>query len=465
MTDSSESQPRSPTIEPSSSAPAAPRRGGAISLTKIGLIAGLALATIVPNYFIAGLVGERETRQDAVEKEFARTWGPQQQIYGPVLVVPYQYSGGRSHLKIAPARLDVVASLDPQERRRGLFHATVYDAKVDLQGIFLLPAEARMKESFTGKDGRFLWDESFVAFGTTSNLTGLRAEDQVTINGVATPWQPCEETARPEQDCKGVSVVTAGVRLDPAAAGGTKIPFKSAISLRGTGVFNVLALGKEVDVTLRSPWRTPSFGGDILPLSSTVTASGFEARWQVSEFGAPRLFGWGSLVDPAMLKVPVVGVELIEATPIYRMITRVAKYGLLFVVLSFATYFFFELLSRLRIHVVQYGLLGLSLSLFALLLLSLSEPIGYTAGYVVSAALVLIQSTAYTAAIARRAAPALGFAGMLASLFVFLYVLLGLETYSLLVGAFSLFAVVSVLMVLTQCVNWSAWSLAGGAVE
>src|SRR5262249_20753335 len=119
----------------------------------------------------------------------------------------------------------------------------------------------------------------------------------------------------------------------------------------------------------------------------------------------------------------------------------------------------------LRIHVVQYGLLGLSLSLFALLLLSLSEPIGYTAGYVVSAALVLVQSTAYTAAIARRAAPALGFAGMLASLFVFLYVLLGLETYSLLVGAFSLFAVVSVVMVLTQCVNWSAWSLAGGAAE
>jgi inner membrane protein len=128
----------------------------------------------------------------------------------------------------------------------------------------------------------------------------------------------------------------------------------------------------------------------------------------------------------------------------------------LFVVLSFATYFFFEMLSRLRIHVVQYGVLGLSLSLFSLLLLSLSEPIGYTAGYVASAGLVLIQSSLYTAAVARRAKPALAFAGMLASLFAFLYLLLGLETYSLLVGALALFVVVSAVMVLTQRVAWLA---------
>ena len=107
-----------------------------------------------------------------------------------------------------------------------------------------------------------------------------------------------------------------------------------------------------------------------------------------------------------MWKGATIAVDLIEATPIYRMITRVAKYGLLFVVLSFATYFFFEVLSRLQIHIVQYGLLGLSLSLFSLLLLSLAEPIGYTNGYLVSAGLVLTQSTLYTAAVARRFKPA-----------------------------------------------------------
>jgi inner membrane protein len=104
--------------------------------------------------------------------------------------------------------------------------------------------------------------------------------------------------------------------------------------------------------------------------------------------------------------------------------------------------------------------LALSLSMFSLLLLSLSEPIGYTAGYIVSAGLVLVQSSLYTAAVAKRAVPALVFAGMQASLFVFIYVLLDLETYSLLIGALALFAIISVLMVLVQRVNWSAQPLA-----
>ena len=98
-------------------------------------------------------------------------------------------------------------------------------------------------------------------------------------------------------------------------------------------------------------------------------------------------------------------------------------------------------------------MLGLSLSLFSLLLISLAEPVGYTNGYLISAGLVLIQSTLYTAAVARRFKPAFLFALMLTSLFAFLYVLLGLETYSLLIGALALFVVVSALMVLTQMIN------------
>ena len=157
-----------------------------------------------------------------------------------------------------------------------------------------------------------------------------------------------------------------------------------------------------------------------------------------------------------MWKGTTIGVDLIEATPIYRMISRVAKYGLLFVVLSFATYFFFEVLSRLHIHVVQYGLLGLSLSLFSLLLLSLGEPIGYTGGYLVAPA-SCSRSRRSTPRRSRGASRRRSCSpSMLASLFAFIYVLLGLETYSLLIGALALFAVVSALMVLTQMVNWSA---------
>jgi inner membrane protein len=426
---------------------------GAMLIPKIVVIAGLALATLLPSYFVSALVAERETRQEAVQNEFTRNWGPQQQLYTPTLVVPYQSAPERTreYLKIAPERLNVVANLAPQDRRRGLFHAIVYDAKVEMKGSFAIPAESRWRNLLSGKDTRVLWDESFIAFGTTTSLTGLRSGDHITVDGSPTSWQPCLEAVRYPVDCKGASLVLANA---PVAPGAATIAFQLAVSLRGTSSFHVLYVGKDLDTTIRSPWRTPSFGGNVLPVDSNVTADGFDAHWQIAGFGSPPISTSGIIVDPATLKSAAIGVDLIEATPIYRMITRVAKYGLLFVVLSFAVYFFFELLSRLQIHVLQYALLGVSLSLFSLLLLSLSEPIGYTAGYVVSAALVLAQSSLYTAAIARRLVPTLVFAGMQASLFVFIYVLLDLESYSLLIGTLALFIVVSALMVLTQKVNW-----------
>lgn len=426
-----------------------------LSLHKIGLIAGLAIATIVPNLFMTNLIEERETRQAGVRQEFTRNWGPEQSLYSPVLIIPYQTTlWARHYLKITPTRLDVAAALNPQERKRGLFHVTVYDAKVEMQGTFVVPPEARLRDFITEKDARLLWNEAMIAFGAASNLTGLRATDSITIDGAEQTLLPCLEALRQETPCRGAALVMTNAPLAATGENSTRMSFKTNISLRGTSSFSLQHAGKELSAMVRSPWPSPSFNGTTLPLESSVTPDGFEAKWQTMEFGSPRIASSMGAFDPGMWKGATIGVDLIEATPTYRMINRVAKYGLLFVVLAFATYFFFEVLSRLRIHVVQYGLLGLSLSLFSLLLLSLAEPIGYTAGYLVAAGLVLTQSTLYTAAVARRFLPAFVFALILASLFGFIYVLLGMETYSLLIGALALFVVVSALMVLTQMVKW-----------
>jgi inner membrane protein len=463
MTDTTQADPFAQPPEPAPPPEAAPdpapqapaRRESPLALHKLVLVAGLAFATVLPNLFISSLIDEREQRQAGVQKEFSRNWGPEQSLYAPIFVVPYQAGPDRprQYVKIATARFELAAALVPQERKRGLFHATVYDAKVEMSGYFMVPPEQRLRDYVSDKDGRFLWSESFVVFGTATSLTGLRASDNIAINGKETQWQPCREAARHEKACQGGALVLADAPMEPAIAP-ARVTFKSTVSLRGTGAFSVMYGGKEMNAVVRSSWPTPSFSGDTLPAASTVTNDGFEARWETVEFGSPRVTASPAIPDAAMWKGATAGVDLIEATPIYRMISRVAKYGLLFVVLSFATYVFFELLARLNIHIVQYGLLGLSLSLFSLLLLSLSEPIGYTLGYAASAGLVLAQATLYTAAVTRRFRQTLAFAAMLSALFAFLYVLLGLETYSLLIGALALFAVVSALMIVTQWVNW-----------
>lgn len=442
-------------------APPAPPNFASLSLYKMALIAGLAVATVLPNLFISNLIEERQQRQDGVLQEIAKTWGPEQSLYTPTLVVPYQAGERpRQYVKIAPTRLDLAANLTPEERKRGLFHATVYTAKVDMTGAFVIPAESRLRDFVADKDGRFLWNEAMIAFGSHASLTGLRAADNITIDGTVTQWMPCLEALRQEQICRGAAMVLASAPISPAVTANTRIAFKAGVSLRGTSSFNVQFAGKEMAAKFNAPWPSPSFTGNTLPDTSTITSDSFEANWQVIEFGSPRIAASNTIMDAGMWKGSTIGVDLIEATPIYRMITRVAKYGLLFVVLSFTTYFFFEVLSKLQIHVVQYGLLGLSLSLFSLLLLSLAEPIGYTNGYLIAAGMVLLQSTLYTAAVSRRFVPTLMFAVMLSSLFGFLYVLLGLETYSLLIGAVALFIVVSALMVLTQMVKWPVRSSA-----
>ena len=449
--------PDLPPDAPASAAEPPPPRPAAslLPLYKIALIAGLAIASVLPSMLIGGVIDEREQRQSGVREEIKRNWGPQQTVYSPTLIIPYQAGDRpRQYVKVAAVQLDLGADLAPQERKRGLFHTTVYEAKLDMKGAFVVPSEARLRDFVTDKDGgRFVWNESAIMFGTEGGLAGMRASDQITIDGVATSWQPCLEVVRNEQTCRGSVMVLAAAPLTPTATG-ARVSFRSAVNLRGTGSLCFLHGGKDLAATFRSLWPSPSFIGNTLPLSSAVTPQGFEAKWQASEFGAPRIAASPFVMDTAMWKGPTIGVDLIEATPIYRMITRVSKYGLLFIVLAFATYFFFEVLARVRIHIVQYGLLGLSLSLFSLLLVSLAEPIGYTNGYLAAAGMVLVQSTLYTAAVARRFKPTLTFAFVLTSLFGFIYVLLGLETYSLLIGALALFVVVSALMVLTQMAKW-----------
>ena len=267
-----------------------------------------------------------------MRQEFTRNWGPEQSLYSPMLVIPYQAGDRpRQYLKIAPARLDLAAELKPQERKRGLFHATVYDAKVDMTGAFVVPAEARLREFVSDKDGRFLWSEASIAFGAPTNLTGLRATDNITIDGIEPQWMPCLEAVRQEAACRAPRWcwrTRRSRRRSPAAR---------ACSSSRASACAAPAHSRCSSPARNSPRRStrhgrrPSFSGNTLPLNSTVTADGFEANWQTIEFGSPRIAASAAIMDPAMWKGATIGVDLIEATPIYRMITRVAKYGLLFV--------------------------------------------------------------------------------------------------------------------------------------
>jgi inner membrane protein len=431
-----------------------------VRLFSIGLVMA---ATTIPSWLVSGLVEEREQRQTGLLQDFKNSWGPEQFLHSPILVVPYRFhpNGPRYFLKMAPNNLRLTTQLLPEERRRGLFHATVYGAKVAAQGAFRIPSDAKIKD--IAGEAALDWRESFVML-QASSLSGMSTGDHLVWDGRQLPWQNCAETAYAGKLCENAAIVLAPLGLAATPVPDTAIPFQASIDVRGTGALRQLLHGKQLDATVSSPWPSPSFSGNLLPTTSTVTAEGFEARWQTADYAAASLWTDQKITesgDHASFAV----VDLIEAIPAYQTIHRASKYAILFIVLAFATYFLFETISGVRIHFVQYGLMGLSLSLFGLLLLSFSEPLGYTMGYAVSSMLVLLQASIYTGAVSRRLSHAGMFAGMLACLFGFLYVVLGLEIYALLVSSLALFVLLSVLMVVAQWVDWSNWAAPKEAVR
>lgn len=418
-------------------------------------IAILLLVTLIGNELIGGLVDEREYRQSGFSRELTENWGPEQVVHTPILIVPYYVKEARQqqYLKIAPAVISSNVKLTPEQKRRGLFSATIYTGMIAMEGRFAIPSQERLQE-FVDRGNVLRWEDAFVALEVTE-LSGVRAEDTFHWGEANLAWRNCAEAGSYVSSCRN-GVLIARPKLTSQPEPGSEIPFTASLTLRGTSAFNQILEGQNIKAAISAPWPTPSFNGQMLPISSEVTDDGFEGRWQSFEYSHQQIWVSSSIAGNASSpNGPRIGVALLEATPIYRMINRVSKYAILFVVLAFTAYFLFELLSGIRIHIIQYGLLGVSLTLFGLLLLSFAEPLGYTFGYALSAGLVLTQASVYTLAITKKIGPSLLFAALLASLFGFLYVLLSLESYSLLVGSVALFIVLTVVMILTQKVNWS----------
>ncbi len=424
------------------------RRGPAAKI--LGVI-GVFVAMLIPQALTSGLIHERESRLSDVLATFRSGWGPEQVVGGPVLVVPYSvgpvlHSGGRAQrvLRLAASNLDVTVTLDPQRRRRGLFEATVYTAAVQMSGVLTIPSLPTIPG-----EPEIDWAGARIVIGT-SDLRGMQPDQTMEWNGSIVALQP-DMTGF----CDAGSLVTPPANLTEQPAPGTVIPFKAALTLRGTQVFTTALSARRTTLHVTSAWPTPGFRGTNLPVGYTAGPAGFDARWDIP--GAPSLAGWTNQAscsaNPWQGEAnPSVGLQ--EAVPTYAMVDRAAKYGVFFLALAYLTLFLFEALSRVRIHLVQYGLVGLSVSLFALLLISIAEPLGFTAAYALGATAVVGQASLYTLSVIGRARLAAVFAGVLGALFCFIYVVLNLDSYALLAGTVALFAILSVLMAATRRVDW-----------
>ena len=148
------------------------------------------------------------------------------------------------------------------------------------------------------------------------------------------------------------------------------------------------------------------------------------------------------------------GVSFVDPVDQYLRSERAIKYALLFIALTFGGFFLYEVLRQLAGHPIQYGLVGSALAVFYLLLLSLSEHIGFNAAYAVSAAACVGLVSYYIGHVLRSLVRGAGFAAGLATLYGLLFCLLNAEDYALLLGSILVFTLLATVMVLTRRVDW-----------
>ena len=249
------------------------------------------------------------------------------------------------------------------------------------------------------------------------------------------------------------------VRLDAPQPGQTlDLDTQLDVVLGGTETLALVPLGRKNRFALDSAWPHPSFAGTSP--RQDATASGFRADWDIASVASNaqgKFLAGSSLAELA--REEGVSVSLIDPVDIYTQADRATKYGLLFVVLTFVGFFLFELIKQLPIHPIQYGLVGLALAIFFLLLVSLSEHIAFLYAYLAASLACIGLLGFYLSAVLRSTARGLGFAAMLATLYAALYGLLVSEDNALVLGAGLLFLVLATVMVITRKVDW--YQLAG----
>ncbi|SEM78834.1 inner membrane protein [Pseudomonas sp. ok272] len=430
---------------------------------KLGAIALLIVLLMIPLLMIGSMIFDRQQLRDGVLEDIARSSSYSQQVTGPLMVVPYRKvvrswklnektnaryqvtSQERGKLYFLPDRFELDGKAQTELRTRGIYQARLFHADSRISGGFSVPEHLGIKEDFAD----YTFDAPYLAVGI-SDIRGIENALQLELNGQRLDFEPGTQE---EWLGEGVHVVLPALNALKAS----EVDFGFDLRLQGTGQLTITPVGKASKVSLAANWPHPSFIGNYLPAQREVSASGFTAHWQTSFFSTNLEEALGSCLERSSceeFKSRSFGVSFIEPVDQYLKSDRAIKYALLFIVLTFAGFFLFEVLKGLAVHPVQYALVGVALAFFYLLLLSLSEHIGFALAYLISASACVLLVGFYVGHVLHSALHGLSFSAGLAALYGLLYGLLSAEDYALLMGSVLLFGLLGVFMVLTRKLDW-----------
>jgi len=431
---------------------------------KIIVLVGMSLLSSIPLGLVMNMTSDREFLYHNVVNEIGHSWGEQQRIAGPALVLPYRYeviqekvndegktvklkSSFQDELVILPKELDLDMDLTHDFRSRGIYQSLVYSAMVSGKAKFSIP-EIKIPNliSLDTENARLV-------FGISAN----QAIEKIETFEVNSPNTPSSNI-----NTVGNIMPGTGLPQQPGLERGfhqpinlnlkqTQFNVDFAIQFRGSQAISALPLGEQTNISISSDWPHPSFNG-LLPTTREITDTGFKANWQISHLtrNYPQVF-------TKQLELNLTEVEastaLFEPVTHYGKVERSVKYGMLFIALTFIVLLIFELSQQSSLSLVQYLLVGCAVTLFYLLLLSLSEHLLFAQAYMLAASIPVLSVSPYVASATASKRKGGIIAAMLICLYAVLYSILKLEDFALLMGTGLLLIALLVLMFITRHKN------------
>ena len=466
---------------------------------KFLIMAGLIFGFLVCFMFMRGIVHERQQYSQNVMAEIGRDSVRPQTIMSPFILVPVSEQSfclAGQPTETAPTPNSTTASTAPkslpcvthsqvvltpnqskwthniqvsdQKYARGVYRATSYTDQIQLSADFI-PSDALLKP----KAGQTIHWEQAQMLLPISDLRGLYRQPVLTVGTEKLLFEISTDgdSALFNQPYSQVNI---GLRAKEP------LNIQLDLALDGLQQLAIQPLGKQTQMSMQADWPHPQFGGEALPQRKNILADRFSAEWQNSYLAIHNTRLLNSCIqnqhaqacqqltsstmsgaeaayaasDTATGQLQAFQVSFIDPINIYSLTDRTLKYAALFLVLIFGVFFLFEVLKDLRVHPIQYALVGAAQAVFYLLLLSFSEQFAFAWAYLGSSVACVLLITWYVSYVLRGVRRALGLGVILASLYAALYVILQSQQHTLILGSVLVFAVITLVMYLTRHIDW-----------
>ncbi|NHX47352.1 cell envelope integrity protein CreD [Klebsiella pneumoniae] len=428
---------------------------------KITTLIGCIVLLSLPLMMVRELINERADYRSEVVDAIEQSTSGSQKLAGPLIAIPITETLTRMENQKEvnyqrnwvyywlPESLAVTGKQTVESRRVGIYSGQVWHNALQIKASFdPLRLAALRKTNIVLGQPRLV-----VSVGDARGIGAIHAPE---VNGNALSVEPG----------LGISGDGAGIHMPMPALAEDNKPLEIAFSLdlNGTGEFSLVPLGRNSELQLTSNWPHPGFLGSFLPTQREVSAAGYRAHWQSSWFANDMGSYFKDDMEIPWSRLPAFSADVMSLADQYQLTDRATKYAILLIGLTFMAFFVFESLTRRPLHPMQYLLVGLSLVLFYLVLLALSEHIGFTAAWLAASLSGAVMNGIYLQAVLRGWRNSLLFVAALLLLDGVMWFLLHSEDSALLLGTGVLALALSVLMFLTRRVDWYALSLPKGTV-